>query len=160
MLPWVLDTAPDDGEERLCLRFVEVRTQSKLRDLKIQARTKWIPRRFKYRRVRRIGSRWSIDVGNVLIRSMTIWVEFNLDIVKGGMIWAKRIGFQVKWFWWPIWECSDQRDCSFFYHTILKLPSKPSFIGEFKAEDVDQALVTESNVAKERIERVSWALFQ
>jgi hypothetical protein len=98
MLPRILDTALDDGEERLCLRFVEVSTQSKLCDLKIQARTKWVPWCFEYRRDQGIGGRWSIDravMGNVLIRPMTIWVKFDLDIVKGGMIWAidRRIGF-------------------------------------------------------------------
>ena len=103
MLPRILNTTLDDGEEHLRLGFVEVRTQSKLRDLEIQAGTKWVPRRFEYRRIRGIGGRWSIDrvvaiVGNVLIRPMTIWVEFDLDIVKGGMIWTRRIEFQVKYF--------------------------------------------------------------
>ena len=88
----------DDGEEHLCLGFVEVRTQSKLHDLKIQAGTKWVPWHFEYRRIWGISGRWSIDrvvaiVGNVLIRLMTIWVEFDLDIVKGGMIWTQRIEF-------------------------------------------------------------------
>jgi hypothetical protein len=100
MLPRILDRALNDGEEHLGLRFVEVRAQSKLCDLKIQAGTKWVPRRFEYRRIGGISGKWSINrvavVGNVLIRSTTIWVKFDLDIVKGGMIWARRIGFRAK----------------------------------------------------------------
>ena len=106
MLLRILDTALDDGEEHLCLGFVEMRTQSKLGDLKIQAGTKWVPWCFEYRRIWGIGSKWSIDsdrlgvaiVGKVLIRPATIWMKFDLDIVKEGMVWTVTIGrirFQV-----------------------------------------------------------------
>ena len=108
MLLRILNTTLDDGEKRIRLGFVEVRTQSKLRDLEIQAGTKWVPRRFEYRRIQGTSGRWSIDrvvaiVGNVLIRAMTIWVEFDLNIVNGGMIWTRKIEFRVKYFWWPAW---------------------------------------------------------
>jgi hypothetical protein len=88
----ILDTALDDGEECLCLRFVEVRTQRKLCNLKIKAGTKWVPWHFEYNRILDQGiicsaGRWSI-VGNVLIKPTTIWVKFDHEIVKGGMIWV------------------------------------------------------------------------
>ena len=104
-------------------------------------RNKLVPQHFKYRRIQEINSRWSIDrvtiVGDVLIKLMTIWVKFNLDIMKGGMIWTRRIRFQVKWFWWPTWECSNQRGHCFVYHDIL---SKYSCIEE--AGVANQAIVS------------------
>jgi len=51
MLLWVLDTALDDGEERLRLRFVEVRIQSKFCNLEVETGTKWVPRCFEYRNI-------------------------------------------------------------------------------------------------------------
>ena len=88
VLLWILDTALDDGEERLRLSFIEVSTQSKFGNLEIQTGTKWVPRCFEYRRNRGIGGfsvgwlRIITVVGNVLIRPTAVWVKFDLDIVK------------------------------------------------------------------------------
>lgn len=153
----ILDTALDDGEEHLRLGFVELRAQSKFCDLEIQAGTKWVPGCFKYIRIQGIGSRWSwmvTVVGNVQIGPLTVWMIFDLDIVKRRIIWTWGIGFRAKNLWHPTWERPNQRYIVFFiYHTV---PSNSPCIGE--AGVSNQAIA--SNVAKEKNLNSEEALFQ